>query len=159
MTMEPVSIAASLLAVLEATAAVCKSITALYRNVREAPKELAHLCTQISQTQVRLNIQIRLHENLKNSNIGTLLPDEALQTLQTDLKDAEVSLESVRNMISATSGYCNSKQRFGWVIQDKRKVTKLLGNLWDIDNNLSAMLHTMSLYEFHPLKIDCLSMD
>ncbi|KAL9036698.1 MAG: hypothetical protein Q9180_004148 [Flavoplaca navasiana] len=92
--MEPVSTAASLLAVLEATTAVCKSITVLYRNVREAPKELAHLCTQISQTQVRLNIQIRLHENLKNSNIGTLIPDEALQTLETDLKNAEHAISS-----------------------------------------------------------------
>ena len=140
--MEPVSITASLLAVLEATAVVCKSTITLYRNVRHAPKELAFLATRISKTQVRLDFQLRLCQGLSN---GFLVPDQALKSFQADLEDAKACLDNVRHIISADSDYSKNKHGFSWVVQDKRKVKTVLGNLQSIDNNLSAMLTTMTL--------------
>ncbi|KAI4248232.1 MAG: hypothetical protein L6R42_009360 [Xanthoria sp. 1 TBL-2021] len=143
--MEPLSIAASLLSVLEATAVVSKATIALYRNVRDAPKELAYLANQISRTRVRLDVQVQLCQSLSSSNLAKWVPDEALEAFQTDLENATACLESVRDIIPAKANHKNSKHRFNWVFQDKRKVNKLLDNLRNIDSNLSAMLDTMSL--------------
>lgn len=141
-TMEPLSIAASLLSVLEATAVVSKATIALYRNVRDAPKELAYLANQISRTRVRLDVQVQLCQGLNSGNLAKWVPDEALEAFQADLENATACLETVRDILPAKS---NSKHLFNWVVQDKRKVNKLLDNLRNIDSNLSAMLDTMSL--------------
>ncbi|KAI4218136.1 MAG: hypothetical protein LQ349_008843, partial [Xanthoria aureola] len=143
--MEPLSIAASLLAVLEATAVVSKATLELYRNVRDAPKELADLLNRISRTRVRLDVQVQLCQSLTSGNLARWIPDEALEAFQADLENAEACLESVRDIIPATSKDSNSRHRFNWVVREKRKVNKLLDNLRNIDSNLSAMLDTMSL--------------
>ncbi|CAO1603332.1 hypothetical protein XANCAGTX0491_006920 [Xanthoria calcicola] len=143
--MEPLSIAASLLAVLEATAVVSKATLGLYRNVRDAPKELADLLNRISRTRVRLDVQVQLCQSLTSGNLARWIPDEALEAFQADLENAEACLESVRDIIPATSKDSNSRHRFNWVVREKRKVNKLLDNLRNIDSNLSAMLDTMSL--------------
>ncbi|KAL8649455.1 MAG: hypothetical protein Q9226_005572 [Calogaya cf. arnoldii] len=143
--MEPLSIAASLLTVLEATAVVSKATISLYRNVRDAPKELECLANHISRTRVRLDGQVQLYQGLNSGNLAKWIPDEALEAFHADLEKAKACLESVQDIVSARSNHSNSKHRFSWVAQDKRKVNKLLGNLRDIDNKLSAMLHTMSL--------------
>ncbi|KAL8882625.1 MAG: hypothetical protein Q9192_007551, partial [Flavoplaca navasiana] len=143
--MEPVSIAASLLAVLEATVVVCKSTITLYRNVRHVPKELAILITRISQTQVRLDFQLRLCQGLNNGFLASWVPDQALITFQADLENAKACLDNVRHIIPAESDYSKNKCGFSWVVQNKRKVHRILGNLQNIDNNLSAMLDTMTL--------------
>ncbi|KAI4250574.1 MAG: hypothetical protein L6R40_000174 [Gallowayella cf. fulva] len=140
--MEPLSIAASLLTVLEATASVSKSTIALYRNVREAPKELAQLSTRVSQTRSRLAIQIQLYQSLNGGSTKSLLPDGALVTFQADLENAKDCLGIIKGIRSAKGG---GKQCLSWVMQDKRKVTKVLLNLHDIDNNISALLTTLSL--------------
>ncbi|KAL8672204.1 MAG: hypothetical protein Q9168_003336 [Polycauliona sp. 1 TL-2023] len=143
--MDPLSITASLLSVLEAAAVVSKTSIALYRGARDAPKELAFLANQILRTQARLDVQVQVYQSLKSSNVEDSLPDEAVATLNADIENAKVCLESIQNMLSASSGHSSNRQRFGWVIQDKRKFNKLLDNLRDIDNNLSAMLTTISL--------------
>ena len=143
--MEPLSIVASLLPILEATAVVCKTSIAFYHNVREAPQELAHVSTQISRTRVRLATQVRLYKELNISKLENVLPDEALETLYTDLETAKTCLESVQILLSAKTSHGNDKQHFSWIIRDKRKVNKLLDNLRDIDSNLSATLGTLSL--------------
>ncbi|KAL8776935.1 MAG: hypothetical protein Q9213_008076 [Squamulea squamosa] len=143
--MEPFSIAASLLTVLEATAVVSKAATTLYRNIREAPKELAQLSTRISQTRARLDVQLRLYQSLSNGNLKFFLPDDALNTLHTDLENAKTWLKSVQNTIAPKTGHSNGKQSFDWIMRDQRKVMKIVAHLRAIDNNLSLMLTTLSL--------------
>ncbi|KAL8727872.1 MAG: hypothetical protein Q9166_005749 [cf. Caloplaca sp. 2 TL-2023] len=143
--MEPLSITASLLSVLEATAVVGKATISLYRNVRNAPRELAQASTRLLQTRVRLDVQLRLYQSLSSGDLNILLPDEALTAFQNDLENANKCLESVRDTLSARAGCTHSKQCFGWVTQDKRRIMMVLSNLRDIDDNLSALLTTLSL--------------
>ncbi|KAL8775221.1 MAG: hypothetical protein Q9209_000227 [Squamulea sp. 1 TL-2023] len=150
--MDPLSITASLLTVLEATAVVSKATIKLYRNVRKAPKELAQLSAHISQTRARLDVQLRLYQSLSNGNLKSSLPDDALVTFHTDLENAKTCLESIQNTIAARAGQSNGKQIFDWIMPDQRKVMKIVANLHDIDNGLSSMLNTLSL---SPLQEAC----
>lgn len=143
--MEPVSIAASLLAVLETTAVVSKATIALYRNIRNTPKELALLASRVSRTQVRLDVQVKLCQGLSYGSLADWVPDEALEAFQADLENAKTCLASIRNIIPANSDYSRSKHGYSWVVQDKRKVNRVLENLKDIDRNLSAMCDTITL--------------
>ena len=117
----------------------------LYCNVRDAPKELECLANHISRTKVRLDGQVQLYQGLNSGNLAKWVPDEALEAFHANLEIAKACLESVQDIVLARSNHSNSKHRVSWVAQEKRKVNKLLGTLRDIDNNLSAMLHTMSL--------------
>ncbi|KAL8676853.1 MAG: hypothetical protein Q9186_006660 [Xanthomendoza sp. 1 TL-2023] len=143
--MEPLSIVASLLAVLEATAGVTKKTISLYRNVRDAPEELGQLSTRVSQTRLRLALQLQSYQSLNKCSLKPLIPDGALPTFHTDLKRAQTCLDSIEGILSAQDGHSKGKQYLKWVMQDKRKVTKVLRNLHDIDENLSAMLTILSL--------------
>ncbi|KAI4115817.1 MAG: hypothetical protein LQ338_007801, partial [Usnochroma carphineum] len=143
--MEPLSVAASLLSTLEATAFVSKATTELYRSLRDAPKELAQLSTRISQTRSRLDVQLHLYQSFSGGNTVALLPEEALKTLHADLIDAKNCLEAIWGLIPANGGHTNGKQRISWVMRDKRKVMKIVHKLQDIDNNLTAMHGTLSL--------------
>ncbi|KAL8693183.1 MAG: hypothetical protein Q9224_003802 [Gallowayella concinna] len=143
--MEPLSIVASLLAVLEATAGVTKKTISLYRNVRDAPEELAQLSTRVSQTRLRLALQLQSYQSLNKCSLKPLIPDGALPTFHTDLKRAQTCLDSIEGILSAKDGHSKGKQYLKWVMQDKCKVTKVLRNLHDIDENLSAMLTILSL--------------
>ncbi|KAL8853128.1 MAG: hypothetical protein Q9221_002010 [Calogaya cf. arnoldii] len=157
--MEPLSIAASLLTVLEATAVVSKATISLYRNVRDAPKELECLANHISRTRVRLDGQVQLYQGLNSGTLAKWILDEALEAFHADLENAKACLESVQDIVLARSNHSNSKHRFSWVAQDKRKVNKLLGTLRDIDNKLSAMLHTMSFSRAISLRTNQLIQD
>ncbi|KAL9001457.1 MAG: hypothetical protein Q9169_000032 [Polycauliona sp. 2 TL-2023] len=143
--MEPLGIAASLLTALEATAGVSKATIALYRNVRDAPKELEYLANQISRTQIRLDVQVKLYQGLNVGYLANWITDDALKAFLGDLENAKTCLDSVRNIIPASADYSSSKHRFSWVAHDKRKVNKVLDNLRNIDGNLSAMLGTLSV--------------
>ncbi|KAL8800623.1 MAG: hypothetical protein Q9182_005036 [Xanthomendoza sp. 2 TL-2023] len=137
--MEPLSIVASLVAVLEATAGVTKTTISLYRNVRDAPEELVQLSNRVSQTQSRLALQLQLYQTLENRSLESLIPEGALLTFQADLKRAERCLNSIRGILSAQDGHSKRKQYLNWVMQDKRKVVKILRNLQDIDDNLGSL--------------------
>lgn len=150
--MEPLSIAASLLAVLEATAVVSKATLALYRDVRDAPRELADLLNRISRTRVRLDVQVQLCRSLNRGKLAKWIPDEAFEAFQADLENAEACLESVQDIIPATSNDSNSRHRFNWVVREKMKVNQLLNNLRNINSNLSAMLDTIFLLEARPAR-------
>lgn len=143
--MEIVSASASLLSILEAAVSISKAATDLYHNLREAPKELAHLSSRIVQTQSRLNIQLHLYRSLSSDNLDSVLPVDAIKALEIDLNDAKTTLGIIQGSVSARAGQPNATQRVGWVCHKKPKVKKLLENLRDIDNNLSAMLTTLSV--------------
>lgn len=142
--MEPISTAASCLALFEAAVVVSKAATHVYRNVRDAPKELAHLSNRILQTQLRLNVQLQFYQSLGSYDVHPLLSAEALQVLQADLDDAQASLGAIEE-ISLGVGKRNASQRVSWALYEKRKVTKILEKLRDIDSNLCAMLATLSV--------------
>ncbi|KAL8976444.1 MAG: hypothetical protein Q9205_007548, partial [Flavoplaca limonia] len=121
------------------------STITLYRNVRHTPEDLAFLANRISQTQVRLDVQLRLCQGLNNGFLASWVPEQALKTFQADLENANACLDNVRHIIPAESDYSKSKHGFSWVVRNKRRVHRILGNLQSIDNNLSAMLDTMTL--------------
>ncbi|KAL8910724.1 MAG: hypothetical protein Q9171_004017 [Xanthocarpia ochracea] len=156
--MEPLSIAASLLSVLEATAVVSKAVIALYRSVCGAPNELAQLSARISQTRARLDVQLRVCQSIGNGSLKALLPDEALAVFEIDLVNSKNGLERIQETLSARSGHSNGKQCFNWVVQDKRKVIKVLGDLRDINDNLLSLLTTLSLSVHHPMS-KCMFID
>ncbi|KAL9577307.1 MAG: hypothetical protein Q9212_006447 [Teloschistes hypoglaucus] len=146
--MEPISTAASCLALLEAAVVISKAATHLYRNVRHAPKELAHLSNRILQTQSRLNVQLQFCQSLGSYDVHPLLSTEALQVLQANLGDAQASLGAIEDF-SLSVGKTNVSQRVSWALYEKRKVTRLLEKLRDIDNNLCAMLATLSVADIY----------
>ncbi|KAI4136772.1 MAG: hypothetical protein L6R39_007619 [Caloplaca ligustica] len=143
--MEPLSGVASILSVLEGTAFVSKVAVELYRNYRDVPEELSKLATRISQTRSRIDLQWQLCQSLSAGTPETLLLDEALKALQTDLKDAITCLDTVRDSTSAKRPHPSGKERIIWLMKDKRTVMNVLQHLRDIDNNLSALLLTLSL--------------
>ncbi|KAL9580782.1 MAG: hypothetical protein Q9203_006161 [Teloschistes exilis] len=149
--MEPISTAASCLALLEAAVVVSKAATHLYRNVRHASKELAYLSDRILQTQSRLNVQLQFCQSLGSYDVHPLLSAEVLRVLQADLNDAQASLGAIQDF-SRSVGKTNASQRVSWALYEKRKVTRVLEKLRDIDNNLCAMLATLSV---SPLQEAC----
>ncbi|KAL9014081.1 MAG: hypothetical protein Q9173_001252 [Seirophora scorigena] len=110
-----------------------------------APKEFAQLSTRISRTRSRIDVELQLHQRLSGGSLDTLLSNEALKVLQTDLIDATSCLNQMRDLVSTKSAHPEGRERFVWVIRDKRKVLQVLQNLRDIDHNLSALLATLSL--------------
>lgn len=143
--MEPISGIASVLSILEAAVSVSKTARDLYRNLRDAPKEFAQLSTRISRTRSRIDVQLQLHQRLSGGSLDTLLSNEALKVLHTDLIDATSCLTQMQDSVSTMLAHPEGRQRFVWVTRDKRKVIKVLQNLRDIDDNLSALLATLSL--------------
>ncbi|KAI4186687.1 MAG: hypothetical protein L6R41_003331 [Letrouitia leprolyta] len=144
--MEPVSGIASALSILEATARLSKATTEFYRNFRDAPRELAQLCANITQIQSRINTQLHVYQNLSGSGCSSnILPANALQVVETDLRTANSCLDSIRGSMVGKWDEPDRKQRLTWVVKDKRHVTKMLQVLGDVDSNLSAFLGTVTL--------------
>lgn len=143
--MEPIGGIASILSILEAAACVSNVTAEIYREFRDAPKELARLAARISRIRSRIDVQLQIYRSLSGNNLDNLVSAEALKTLQADLQDAVKCLDVVQDSVSATGTYPNGKQRCVWVFKDKRRVTRVVQNLRDVDTNLSALLTTLSL--------------
>ncbi len=61
--MDPVSITASLLTLIEATTVVGKAAIKVCREMRDAPQELERIASRILETRSRLDLQLRMHSD------------------------------------------------------------------------------------------------
>ena len=123
--MDPFSVTASVLTVVQLSATIGKAAFKLYCDVKDAPQELEQLSTGVLATQARLNMLIRVCQNQLSApgcNGNLLVPSEDLTPLRLSIQRAEGCLEEIqqfllnirgsRASVFPCGGCCGAKTRF-----------------------------------------------
>lgn len=126
--MEPLSVGASVIAVVGATAKVIKGIRRL-KALQDAPRELDDLLAEISQLELVLQAVQRAHEN-PGVELGRLL-EMARRIL--------VDFESLIEYKLTEAGTSNKVDRWQWT-RSSKDVERLRGQLRDVTANLVALV-------------------
>ena len=141
--MEPLSIGASVIAVVGATGKVIKGIRSL-KALRNAPQELDDLLGEVSQFEVVIKAIQNASENA-GFELGGLL-ETALRTL--------ADFESLIEYELTKAGTSDQVDRWKW-IRSSEDVERLRGKLRDITANLVALVGVNTRYVWHPYFMAC----
>lgn len=136
--MDPLSVGASVIAVVGATAKVIKGIRRL-KALQDAPRELDDLLAEISQLELVLQAVQRAHEN-PGVELGRLL-EMARRIL--------VDFESLIEYKWTEAGTSNKVDRWQWT-RSSKDVERLRGQLRDVTANLVALVGVNTRYVRSP---------
>lgn len=126
--MDPLSVGASVIAVVGATGKVVKGIRRL-KALQDAPKELDDLLTEVSQLELVVQASRKVQENTE-SELGILL--KTAQGLVTEF-------ESLIEYKLTEPGTSNKVDRWQW-IRSSKDVERLRVKLRDVTANLVALV-------------------
>ena len=144
-TMEPVIAAASLIAIVEAAAALGKAVITVYRSLNDASEELQALPSQIPQKQSQLKFLVRVHERqcvLLGQDGNSLFPSNDLTLLRNSLVQGQKCLQEMERAVNKRHGKFKTVK---YALSEKKSVEKLLRHLRDTEIGLSMLLSMMNL--------------
>ena len=138
--MDPVSFAASLLTLIEATTVVGKAAIKVSRELRDAPQELERIGLRILRTRSRLDLQLRMHSDQLVDLIGrggelTGLAD--FSSFKLSLDSAKRCLDTIEEAMGPRRDRDSRIRSFRWMLREKRPVLMLLQHLGEIEDDLS----------------------
>ena len=138
--MDPVSFAASLLTLIEATTVVGKAAIKVRRELRDAPQELERIGLRILRTRSRLDLQLRMHSDQLVDLIGrggelTGLAD--FSSFKLSLDSAKRCLDTIEEAMGPRRDRDSRIRSFRWILREKRPVLMLLQHLGEIEDDLS----------------------
>ena len=147
--MDPVSFAASLLTLIEATTVVGKAAIKVRREMRDAPQELERIGSRILRTRSRLDLQLRMHSDQLVDLIGrdgklTGLADFSCFKLSLD--SAKRCLDTIEEAMGSQRDRDSRIRSFRWMLREKRPVLMLLQHLGEIEDDLSRVSSVISLF-------------
>ena len=134
--MDPLSVGASVIAVVGATGKVIKEIRRL-KAMQDAPRELDDLLTEVSQFELVVKASQRVNGN-NESGLGTLL--KIAQHLVTEF-------ESLIQYKLTEPGTSDKVDRWQW-IRSSKDVERLRVKLRDVTTNLVALVGVNTRYAF-----------
>ena len=134
--MDPLSVGASVIAVVGATGKVVKGIRRL-KAMQDAPRELDDLLTEVSQFELVVKASEKVNGRIE-SELGTLL-----KTAQGLI----IELESLIEYKLTEPGSSNKVDRWQW-IRSSKDVERLRVKLRDVTANLVALVGVNTRYAF-----------
>ena len=132
--MDPLSVGASVIAVVGATGKVIKGIGRL-KAMQDAPKELDDLLMEVSQFELVVQASQRV-----NGNIGS-----ELRALLKTAQDLVIEFESLIEYKLTEPGTSNKVDRWQW-IRSSKDVERLRVKLRDVTANLVALVGVNTRY-------------
>ena len=147
--MDPVSFAASLLTLIEATKVVGKAAIKVRRELRDAPRELEHIASRILRARSRLDLQLHMHSDQLVNMIGrgdelTGLAD--FSSFKLSLDSAKRCLNTIQEAMGPQRDRDSRIRSFRWMVREKRPVLMLLQHLGEIEDDLSRVSSVISLF-------------
>ena len=136
--MDPLSLGASVIAIVGVTGKVIKGIRSL-KALRDAPRELDDLLDEVSQFETI----IRAVQNASQDTGSDL--KGLIETAQRILTELESLIEHKLTEV----GTSKKVDRWQW-IRSPKDVKRLRGRLQDVTGNLVALLGVNSRYVRHP---------
>lgn len=152
--MDPVSFAASLLTLIEATTVVGKAAIKVRREMRDAPQELERIASRILQTRSRLDLQLRMHSDqlvdlIQRGDELTGLAD--FSSFKLSLDNAKRCLNTIEEAMGPPGDKASKIRSFRWMLREKRPVLMLLQHLGEIEDDLSRVSTVISLFVIHSI--------
>ena len=132
--MDPLSVGASVIAVVGATGKVVKGIRRL-KAMQDAPKELDDLLADVSQFELVVQASQRVNGN----------PESELGTLLKIAQDLVTEFESLIEYKLTEPGTSNKVDRWQW-IRSSKDVERLRVKLRDVTANLVALVGVNTRY-------------
>ncbi|KAG4431012.1 hypothetical protein IFR05_013502 [Cadophora sp. M221] len=144
--MDPLSISASIVALIGAATTVVRGLDRL-QALRHAPAELKVLLNEVGDLQVVLTSVKESLESLRG--LGTQIPQDALRNLPDMIDRATKTIEDLHNFVSGdllkgdlnpASGVLKVSRRT-WLGKDK-KLAAFRGSIKECKDNLNIVLHS-----------------
>lgn len=147
--MDPVSFAASLLTLIEATTVVSKAAIKVRREMRDAPQELERIASRILQTRSRLELQLRMHSDqlvdlIQRGDELTRLAD--FSSFKLSLDSATRCLNTIEEAMAPQGDKASRIRSLRWMLREKRPILMLLQHLGEIEDDLSRVSTVISLF-------------
>lgn len=142
-TMDPVSAAASVTALVSIAASTIRITTEVIQRFYDAPEELQHLSRQLRLLKSELVFISSLDEATSKEDLA-LLPNET-----DNLKEV---LQNTRGLMLEIQAQCNRDEskskvhvRVSWVFHEKAKMQSLVFRLQDARTALQTILQVMNM--------------
>ena len=147
--MDPVSFAASLLTLIEATTVVGKAAIKVRREMRDAPQELERIASRILQTRLRLDLQLRMHSDqlvdlIQRGDELTGLAD--FTSFKLSLDSAKRCLNTIEEALGPQGDKASKSRSLRWMLREKRPVLMLLQHLGEIEDELARVSTAITLF-------------
>lgn len=141
--MDPLSFTASLVTLVQLTATVGKDAVKLYREVKDAPKDLEQTSARVLRAQARVSTLVRVYQ-AQLSRPGfegdLLISPEDLTPLRLSIQSAQSYLDDIQQCFTHYDNKSGKRVSLRWTFRDKETVTKLLRHLREIEGELNTLI-------------------
>jgi len=141
--MDPLSFTASLVTLVQLTATVGKDAVKLYREVKDAPKDLEQTSARVLRAQARVSTLVRVYQ-AQLSRPGfegdLLISPEDLTPLRLSIQSAQSYLDDIQQCFTHYDNKLGKRISLRWTFRDKETVRKLLRHLREIEGELNTLI-------------------
>ncbi|KAK5997480.1 hypothetical protein PT974_02841 [Cladobotryum mycophilum] len=118
--------------------------TDVYRSFRDAPIQLSQLATKLTLLKCRIQQIRKFGDELSNSDMEDLFPEEHRTLLMAVLEPTMASLQDLRCLQPATKVSESFKSKLSWALLDKKRVGRIVKDLNENNILLSQCLDIFS---------------
>jgi prophage DNA circulation protein len=140
--MEVIGAVSSVVALVETTSKLAKSLTHLAQRWQTAPEEILAL----AQATKDLAAKFAFVENIVTNSPTTLVDDIAREGLLQLVLKAKAAIHELDTLQKKLDTYQSILQRAKWAVKDARMVKSVLATIKDIEEGLSMWINFVSLY-------------
>jgi hypothetical protein len=140
--MEVIGAVSSVVALVETTSKLAKSLTHLAQRWQNAPEEILAL----AQATKDLAAKFAFVGNIVTNSPTTLVDDIAREGLLQLVVKAKAAINELDILQKKLDTYQSILQRAKWAVKDARTVKSVLSTIKDIEEGLSMWINFVSLY-------------
>ncbi|GJD04053.1 hypothetical protein ColKHC_12878 [Colletotrichum higginsianum] len=116
----------------------------IYRSYRGAPKEITDLAKKVDSLNFYIKQVQKIGDDLSNLDLNDVFPEIHREILCEQLETHHKALLEIEGLATGVGGQTRGK-KLQWAFVDKRKTTRIMQDLADINQTLDQFLKIISM--------------